>query len=268
MDTDKEWERWGKNDPYFGVITHTKFRRKNLTGEAIQEFFESGRRDVKRVLDTCRQYLDKDFSPRSILDFGCGTGRLIVPFSEVSENVVGLDVSDSMLKECEKNCREFSATNVRLIKSDDNLSQLQGKFDLIHSLVVFQHLPVDRGIYIIDNLLRYLNEGGICALQITYSKIKFQKNMGIPNYYIASPNTILGHIYRIRQYIIILARNLNTKIQKNRGPADPGMQMNPYNMNQIFFKLQTFGIKNIYLDFTDHGGELGVYLYFKKTSPC
>jgi hypothetical protein len=40
------------------------------------------------------------------------------------------------------------------------------------------------------------------------------------------------------------------------------MQMNPYNMNEILFLLQCRGVQRTYVEFTDHGGELGVSLFF------
>ena len=43
MTTDSAWEAWGKQDPYYGVITDPKFRKSALTNEAKQEFFEPGR---------------------------------------------------------------------------------------------------------------------------------------------------------------------------------------------------------------------------------
>jgi len=70
MSTDREWEKWGKKDPYFGVITHEKFRRKNLNDEVKLEFFESGRKHIEHVLTVCRSHFDQGFSPKKVLDIG------------------------------------------------------------------------------------------------------------------------------------------------------------------------------------------------------
>src|SRR5690606_30137204 len=99
MDTDNEWEEWNKTDPYFSVLTNPKFRRQVLTEEAREEFFNSGREDINKVMAICRQHLDPAFTPRRALDFGCGVGRLVVPLSRLAAQVVGLDVSQSMLAE-------------------------------------------------------------------------------------------------------------------------------------------------------------------------
>ena len=38
--------------------------------------------------------------------------------------------------------------------------------------------------------------------------------------------------------------------------------MNPYNMNEILFLMQCQGVQRIYIEFSDHGGELGVFIFF------
>ena len=65
-------------------------------------------------------------------------------------------------------------------------------------------------------------------------------------------------IIKILMKIKRLARRL-VKIE-----LDPEMQMNPYNVNELLFFIQSQDIRNLYVEFTDHGGELGVFLYFQK----
>ncbi|MBE9169552.1 class I SAM-dependent methyltransferase [Pleurocapsales cyanobacterium LEGE 06147] len=251
MSTDTEWEKWGKRDPYFAVITHEKFRNRNLTKKIKAEFFESGKSHINHVLKVCRNHLDRDFSPKRVLDFGCGTGRLVIPLAEIAEHVVGIDVSGSMLKEAQKNCEEYSVINVNLFKSDDNLSFLDGCFDFIHSVIVFQHVPVERGRRIFMNLLNHLERGGICALQFTYSKSAFKKSYGVVP-------------LKARLKAWEPTQRLKRLVKKLFPRRDPEMQMNPYNVNELLFLMQTAGIRNFYAEFTDHGGELGVFLYFQK----
>jgi hypothetical protein len=45
---------------------------------------------------------------------------------------------------------------------------------------------------------------------------------------------------------------------------DLRMQMNPYNVNELFFVMQSKGIRNSHVEFCDHDGELGIVLYFQK----
>ena len=162
--TDGEWEKWGRDDPYFGVLTDGKFRMVNLTDANRAEFFRSGSEYIDGVLRTVRSHIDPAFRIRRALDFGCGVGRLVIPLSKVAEHVTGLDVSDSMLAEARRNCEAHGARGVQFLKSDDGLSALEGKFDFIHSSLVFQHIPVRRGERIFRNFLGHLER--IDVLQV------------------------------------------------------------------------------------------------------
>jgi glycosyltransferase involved in cell wall biosynthesis/2-polyprenyl-3-methyl-5-hydroxy-6-metoxy-1,4-benzoquinol methylase len=240
--TDLAWEEWGRRDPYFGVFTDPKFRRSRLTSESKQELFDTGPSHVHGVLTTIRKHIDANFAPQTVLDFGCGVGRLLLPFAAIAENVVGLDVSRSMLEEARRNCDERGIRNVRLLLSDDELSTLTDKFDLIHSCIVFQHIPVPRGRAIIARLLEHLRPGGVCAIQLTYSKTSFVATHGAPPP--ESPASSLSAAPLIPD------------------AADPEIQMNPYNVNEILFLMQGHGVQQFHVEFSDHGGELGIFLFF------
>jgi len=245
MSTDSAWEEWGRRDPYFGVITDPKFRRSGITELTRREFFESGESHVRHVMATIRKYVDPEFSPRTVLDFGCGVGRLLVGFSKMAQEVAGVDVSPSMLQEARLNCEKHQLQNVLLLPSDDSLSSLTGSFDLIHSCIVFQHIPVERGRAIFARLLLHLGPGGVGAVQLTYSKRSFASTHGV-----APP----------------MLPPLGAPARAVAANADPEIQMNPYNINEILFLLQCNGIRRLHTEFTDHGGELGVFLFFQTPS--
>ena len=244
MSTDSAWEQWGRNDPYFGVFTNPIFRRTAMTEDAKRDFFRSGVSDADQTLAAIRTHIDPSFVPRKILDYGCGVGRLVVAFATMAEEVVGVDVSPSMLEEAQRNCDERQLRNVRLLRCDDDLSNVTRDFDLIHSCIVFQHIPVERGRVIFANLLRRLRPGGIAAIHLTYSKTRFESSHGLAPAASPAPQTV------------------ERPPSATAGGGDPEMQMNPYNMNTILFLMQSHGVQKSYFEFTDHGGELGVFLYF------
>jgi ubiquinone/menaquinone biosynthesis C-methylase UbiE len=242
MSTDTAWEEWGRRDPYFGVITDPKFRRSGLNELAKQHFFQLGGAHAHYVLDSIRKHVHPGFAPQRVLDFGCGVGRLIVPFAKMAREVVGLDVSPSMLQEARRNCDEHQLSNVQLLPSDDALSALTGSFDLIHSCIVFQHIPVDRGRTIFAKLLQHLRPGGVAAVQLTYSKACFASTHGI------APQAI---------------HSLSSEALPTPTESDPAMQMNSYNMSEILFLIQNRGALRLHAEFTDHGGELGLFMFFQ-----
>src|SRR5262245_52302229 len=99
-----EWEKMGRKDPYFGVLTNDKFRSGQIDAAARAEFFASGERHVQTCFETIPRCFARPFAPRRTLDFGCGVGRLVIPFARRCGEVVGADVSPAMLAEARRNC--------------------------------------------------------------------------------------------------------------------------------------------------------------------
>jgi SAM-dependent methyltransferase len=258
MSTDIEWEKWGARDPYFSVLTDPKFRRSSLDDAALKEFFTLGQLHVHEVLQTCRERLNPDFKPRRVLDFGCGVGRLVLPFAAQAEEVVGVDVSPSMLLEAQANCDRAGVSNVKLLLSDDDLSAVNGRFDLVHSCIVLQHIEIPRGLAIFDKLLNRIEPGGIGVLQITFGWDIYSDRHGIPPAQQQNRSAVPPWRQWIKKF----------RGQEDTVPAnpDPEMQMNFYNMSQVLFMIQRTGTVKLYTEFTDHGGAIGAFLYFRL--PC
>src|SRR5450755_1479730 len=151
---DKSWEKLGKTDPYYGVITVDKFRAGKLDEANRLEFFSQGRSHMARIL-SCAESATHRIARRRGLDFGCGVGRLVLPLATDAgfSEVVGIDISPSMLAEAARNASLAQVNNVRFVLGDDRLSQLEGTFDFIHSCIVLQHIPIRRGLEIIGGLL-------------------------------------------------------------------------------------------------------------------
>jgi ubiquinone/menaquinone biosynthesis C-methylase UbiE len=245
-DTDRHWEKFGKDEPYFGVITSEEFRAANLTEESKEEFFAGGSNYIKRVLEEVRQHTGRSLSIKRALDFGCGVGRVLIPLADIAQEVTGVDVSDSMLKEARKNCEARSLTNVVFGKSDDALSFLKGKYDFIHSYIVFQHIPVERGKRIFEKLLAHLETGGVCVVHFTYAK-------DYPTRRWAS---------FIKKYLPLSRNFINLIRGRNFFATD--MQMNPYDLNHVFSTIQKANVRKCYTTLTNHGGELGIIIGFSK----
>lgn len=258
MSTDQEWVKWGRQDPYFAVITDEKFRSANLNEAARKEFFDSGRYHANYVLDRCRRLVDPAFAPRRALDFGCGVGRVALPLAEKVAEVVGVDVSPDMLAEAQRNGERLGIQNVEWRLSDDTLSAVQGSFDLVHSCITFQHIDVPRGRQLFARLLDSLAPGGLGTIQITYAKAAHADTFGQPP---ALPLPTVQSARTVGRRIVL--NGLGLAARSERAP-DPEMQMNPYSLSELAFMLQSAGVQGFQAQFTDHGGELGVFLFFKK----
>lgn len=116
-------------------------------------------------------------------------------------------------------------------------------------------------------LLDHLAENGVCAIHFTYAKQDFADNYGWPFtkeslFLVRVMNTAKSFPQRLARLII---RSVKKAAGRNvQSTQDPEMQMNPYRLNDLLFMIQSLGVKNVFLEYVDHGGELGVYLFFQK----
>ncbi|MGF1475817.1 MAG: class I SAM-dependent methyltransferase [Geminicoccaceae bacterium] len=244
-DTDRQWEKFGRADPYFGVITDETYRQANLTEEAKKRFFRSGELHVEHVVAQTRKHLAADIGLGRVLDFGCGVGRTLIPFCAVAQHVVGADISPSMLEEAKRNCDIRSVQNASLVLADDAFLAADDAFDLVHSSIVFQHVPMPRGIKIFRALMGKLVPGGIGVMEMAYA---------------ALPDRRLGPWLKRN----VPWANSLANLFRGRPVGEPMMQMNAYDLNQVFAILQSTGVVAFYAEFTDHGGYRGITLYCRK----
>lgn len=252
LPTDSTWKSYGKKEPYFGVFGLRAFLNQNLTDDLLSEFFASGEEYVENLFGVIHNKIYPEFKPENILDFGCGPGRMIIPFAKNTVQAVGMDISPEMLVEAEKNCQTREIKNVTFLQSDDELKCLEGKkFDLVHSFIVLQHLRVKRGEKITAKLIESIKPGGIGILHFTYyDSILLRRFV---------------NFFRFRiPFMVYLIKRVQFIIEGKEIIDLPQMQMNNYNINLIFSLLQKSGIKDVYTTFTDHHDYWGIVLYFRK----
>jgi len=159
--------------------------------------------------------------------------------------VVGVDVSASMLEEARSNCCERGIVNAQLLQNDDALSGVQGPFDLVHSVIVFQHVPVARGLEILERLLDLTKPGGVGVLHFTYG---FREGTSSAAQWIKSRLPGASHL---------------VNLLRRRPVGAPVMQMNAYDLGGVLARVAARGATTAFVELTDHGGALGALLYFR-----
>ena len=170
-DTDRDWQKVAVDDPYWGVLSAEDFRSERLTDEARAQFFRSGEQYVTHLLALVGRHFDPAFKPRRVLDFGCGVGRLAIPFARrATEEAVGVDIAPAMLELCRRNAADAGVANLKTVQADEGLSAVEGRFSLVNSYIVLQHIEPSRGITLIQRLLDLVEPGGYASLQLTYGK--------------------------------------------------------------------------------------------------
>lgn len=233
---DQSWEDIGQRDAYYGVLTYDRFSQQNLDQAAREAFFQSGEEYLHRVMQIIRDTIAPGFTPQRALDFGCGVGRILIPMAVQSNEVVGLDVAGSMLREAEKNCRERKLTNVSLVLADDQLSLLEGSFNFIHSYIVFQHIPVRRGEALFEILLEHLAENGVGVIHFVYRR-KISRFRRIFQW-------SRSHVRFFNGLVNVLILKLPWRY--------PALQMHEYNLANIFELLKKNDCFNVHVEFSEH----------------
>jgi 2-polyprenyl-3-methyl-5-hydroxy-6-metoxy-1,4-benzoquinol methylase len=256
--TEKDWVALGEKEPYWGVVSHDRYRLGNLSQEAVEEFYRSGVSYVDLVFKTIRSRLDPRFAPRTALDFGCGVGRVTIPLARRCETVVGVDVSPGMISRAQERCASQSVANARFVVGGEAIERVSGTFDLVHTFIVLQHIPARRGMCMVRRLLDLLAVGGVCVLHTIYGR-KDPSHPGVG----ASPARRARHALTRLVWggAGPLMRGLRPRVDRS-GPAP--ITSFEYDLNELFKVVQEAGIRHIDLEYTDHGGLYGVILFFQR----
>ncbi len=217
----RDWERLAQLQPHYAVLTEERFRAEKLDEAALREFFESGVSDAGMLFTLIEQYLGGPFAARDVLDFGCGAGRLSLALAARAERVVGIDVAPTMLSIARRHAQERGVENVRFTETPGDET-----FDLICSLIVFQHIPVAAGEAILRDLLRRVRPGGVVALHFALWR----------------PGGPLRKFARILRGASPLLHRTLARLRGERDPL-PYMQMNEYSRERIVRAMQEAGFR-------------------------
>jgi len=122
--------------------------------------------DVKRLLRSVDRSL-ADFS--SILDFGCGCGRLtrhIVPVA--GQSITGCDLDHESVAWCSDNLVRPVGGGLAFVNNGATppLPFADGSFDLVIAVSVFSHLPEDMQAHWLAELARITRSGGLLIASV------------------------------------------------------------------------------------------------------
>jgi SAM-dependent methyltransferase len=158
----QDWDDLAAFDPLGAILREPGRRRPWL----LDEFLASGERDAERALATAKD----DGLPHRYaraLDFGCGVGRVAVSLATRFEEVLGMDISPTMVERAQRIAA--SIPNCRfVVGAGQELQALPAEhFDFVLALLVLQHQPSPAHIerYVAE-LTRRLARGGALVLQV------------------------------------------------------------------------------------------------------
>jgi SAM-dependent methyltransferase len=244
-----EWDKWGRTDPYYGVITAPHLRADRIDEKGRADFFRSGELEIAETLAELRRVSELAPAMGRAIDFGCGVGRLTMPLARAFREVIGVDVSPAMLEEARRNCATAGLGNVDLKPSVPGLANIEGTVDFVHSYIVFQHISPAIGYGLFEALLDRLSPTGSGMLHFTFAR--------------RAP-ALRTWVHRARRSSLLVHRAMNLA---QRRPFDaPLMAVFEYDVARLLATLEARGFLRIGGRLTDHGGWLGIMLAFSRTS--
>lgn len=162
----KTFEKYGREDPLYAVLSHKGCQHNRWDPE---EFFETGRREIEGVL----RYVDALGLPltrRRALDFGCGVGRLSQALADHFEQVVGVDIAESMIEQARRYNRHGDRVRYLVNETDRLEAPDDESVDFVYSTITLQHIPPEPAGAYIREFFRVLRPGGVAVFQVPHGK--------------------------------------------------------------------------------------------------
>lgn len=159
----RNWEDLAEVDPLWAILSNDS---RQHGGWGMSEFLQSGERNIATLMETVER-LNPQINHGSVLDFGCGVGRLTRAFASRFQTCYGVDISERMIQGAQELHQAYPNCHF-LVNAADNLRIFpDGSFDLIYTSLVLQHIP-DRRIInaYIREFMRTLNVGGMLVFQL------------------------------------------------------------------------------------------------------
>jgi len=141
------------------IIKQTKLNYNRIASE-----FSSKREHLTDDILYLKKYINKD---DSVLDLGCGNGRLI-EMLQSSNKYLGIDNSDKLIEVAKKRYPGYNFTISDILEL-----KLNKKFNIILSLSVIHHIPQKYQKRFIETISKHLNKNGI----VIVTSWKYKKDL-------------------------------------------------------------------------------------------
>lgn len=155
-----EWEALAQLDPLWAILSDEQKRYRKWD---LDEFFKTGLREAEGVYaQLAKRKVDKG----SLLDFGCGVGRVSRGFLKFFDEVVGVDVSQTMIAKAKELHAQVAHLHFAVSNEKDLSLFPKERFNVIYSSIVLQHIPRKDIIRFLAEFARILKPNGVLVFQL------------------------------------------------------------------------------------------------------
>jgi ubiquinone/menaquinone biosynthesis C-methylase UbiE len=158
----REWDERARENARFYVNTAQQDWKD-------EDFFESGRSTVKEEIltDMTNICQDKDPKEMTVLEIGCGVGRVTRALAEVFGHVHAVDVSGEMIRQAQEGNANIPNASFHQNSGADLAVLGNIQADFCFSSIVFQHIPSREVIdSYVGEVSRILRPGGLFKFQV------------------------------------------------------------------------------------------------------
>ena len=149
-----------------------KFSIRAVDSQTDKDFWNSGLADSELIIGRNTNRYDmimQSRDPKNLkaLEIGCGIGRILIPMAGIFGEVIGIDISNEMVKLGKEKISDIKNCNI-LENSGSDLSFLEDNyFDFCYSFIVFQHIPKKSIVadYMAE-ISRVLKSNGVFRFQV------------------------------------------------------------------------------------------------------
>jgi ubiquinone/menaquinone biosynthesis C-methylase UbiE len=161
----RDWDERARKDAFHYVATW----RRDWT---VDDFLESGEQEYLKLVQPVLNRFQFAAQGASMLEVGCGAGRMTGSFARRFRTVHALDISAEMQNLAKQGLTGFE--NIRWVLGDGtDLSLIPtNSVDFVFSYLVLQHLPTEElALTYVREMLRVLNERGVFLFQFNGQKL-------------------------------------------------------------------------------------------------
>jgi ubiquinone/menaquinone biosynthesis C-methylase UbiE len=226
--TNIEWKAWGDYDPLMDVAGWSGKSKDDANPWNDSESYKLGESDWKDFLAYWERYgVDRS----SVLELGCGTGRITMQLAKYFKVVHAVDVSEGMIAYAQKYINSstvyFHLTNGIEIPLPDN------SVSAIFSCHVFQHFnSIEHATKYFKEISRVLQPKG--SIMIHLPILAWPCGIG----------QVIPMLYRLRKAIGDVKIRINRFLLR-RYNVKPMMQMISYLGEYVYNKIAGLGYTNI-----------------------
>jgi SAM-dependent methyltransferase len=130
-----------------------------------EEFFRHGAEETDALLAFCQVSVA---ATDTVVEIGCGVGRMTRRLSQLAARVISVDVSEEMLRRARENLADRANVELVRVPGDGTLPAVaDGAADLVFSYITMQHVPSrEAQLMYLQEASRVLAPGGRLAIQV------------------------------------------------------------------------------------------------------